>query len=86
MNIKLIIIFLVIIFIILLIKNSSDKCKSKKFKFFKREHFNNVRPTNKIYKMYFINLDRHPDRRKYMLEQFDREKCLSIDIELLIKS
>ena len=74
MNIKLIIIFLVIIFIILLIKNSSDKCKSKKFKFFKREHFNNVRTTNKIYKMYFINLDRHPDRRKYMLEQFDREK------------
>lgn len=74
MNTKIIIIFIVIIFIILLIKNSSDKCKSKKFKFFRKEHFDNVRPTNIIHKMYFINLDRHPDRRKYMLEQFDREK------------
>ena len=74
MNIKLIIIFLVIIFIILLINNSSNKCKSKKFKFFKKEHFKNVRATKKIYKMYFINLDRHPDRLNYMLEQFNREK------------
>tara|TARA_A100001015_G_scaffold153616_1_gene170500 strand:+ start:512 stop:1318 length:807 start_codon:yes stop_codon:yes gene_type:complete len=38
------------------------------------EHFNNVRPTNIIHKMYFINLDRHPDRKKYMLDQFNREK------------